>query len=91
MINVTYCPAFMTILLRGIPGLWKDRHRLLLTWLIVMQALFPGRRLGRVAQVGTGRDHRVALSTCAQCGLLGCPSAGGVVGTTCVGVLATSW
>jgi len=26
------------------PGIWKDRHRLVLIWLIVMQALFPGRK-----------------------------------------------
>ena len=44
MINVTYLPAVMTILFRGMFGLWKDRHRLRLTWLIVMQALFPGRK-----------------------------------------------
>jgi len=26
------------------PGLWKHRHRLMLCWLMVMQALFPGRK-----------------------------------------------
>jgi hypothetical protein len=32
------------ILFRGMPGMWKGRHRLVLCWLIVMQALFPGRK-----------------------------------------------
>jgi Transposase DDE domain len=44
MINVTYLPAFVTHLFRGIPGIWKGQHRLMLIWLIVMQALFPGRQ-----------------------------------------------
>jgi Transposase DDE domain len=26
------------------PGIWKSRHRLILCWLIFMQALFPGRK-----------------------------------------------
>jgi hypothetical protein len=44
MIKVTYLPLFVTRLLRGMPGMWKDRHRLILCWLVVMQALFPGRK-----------------------------------------------
>lgn len=44
MIKVTYLPAFVTHLFRGMPGVWKDQHRLILTGLIVMQALFPGRK-----------------------------------------------
>jgi hypothetical protein len=44
MIAVTYLPLFVTLLFRGMPGLWKHRHRLVLCWLIVMQALFPGRK-----------------------------------------------
>ena len=26
------------------PGIWNSRHRLMLWWLVVMQALFPGRK-----------------------------------------------
>jgi hypothetical protein len=37
-------PLFVTLLFRGMPGMWKHRHRLLLCWLVVMQALFPGRK-----------------------------------------------
>ena len=44
MIAVTYLPLFVTLLLRGRPGLWQPRHRLVRCWLIVMPALFPGRK-----------------------------------------------
>jgi hypothetical protein len=44
MVTVTYLPLFVTLLFRGMPGMWKSRHRLILCWLIVMQALVPGRR-----------------------------------------------
>lgn len=44
MIKVTYLPLFVTLLFRGMPGMWKDRHRLILCWLVVMQALYPGRK-----------------------------------------------
>lgn len=43
MIPVTYLPVFVTSLFREMPGVWKSRHRLLLCWLLTMQALFPGR------------------------------------------------
>jgi hypothetical protein len=44
MMRVTSLPVFITCLFRGMPGVWKHRHQLLLCWLIVMQALFPGRK-----------------------------------------------
>jgi hypothetical protein len=44
MIAVTYLPLCVTILFRGMPGIWKSRHRLLLCWLVFMQALYPGRK-----------------------------------------------
>lgn len=44
MVTVTYLPLFVTLLFRGMPGMWKSCHRLLLCWLVVMQALFPGRK-----------------------------------------------
>ena len=81
MIAVTYLPLFITILLRGMPGLWQHRHRLVLCWLIVMQALFPGRKTWKSSPVGRrARSPVWRLSSRAQGGLLGCPSAGGVVG-----------
>jgi len=44
MVTVTYLPLFVTLLFRGMPGMWKSRHRLILGWLVVMPALFPGRK-----------------------------------------------
>jgi hypothetical protein len=44
MITVTYLPLFVTILFRGMPGIWKSRHRLILCWLVFMQALYPGQK-----------------------------------------------
>jgi hypothetical protein len=44
MITGTYLPLFVTLLFRGMPGVWKSRHRLLLCWLVFMQALYPGRK-----------------------------------------------
>jgi hypothetical protein len=44
MITVTYLPLFVTILFRGMPGIWKSRHRLILGWLVCMQALYPGQK-----------------------------------------------
>jgi hypothetical protein len=42
MIKLTYLPLFITTIFRGMPGVWKSQHRLLLCWLIVMQAVYPG-------------------------------------------------
>jgi Transposase DDE domain len=44
MITVTYLPLFVTLLFRGMPGIWKSRHRFILCWLVFMQALYPGRK-----------------------------------------------
>jgi Transposase DDE domain len=44
MITGTYLPLFVTILFRGMPGIWKSRHRLILCWLVCMQALYPGQK-----------------------------------------------
>ena len=44
MIAITYVPFFVTLLFRRMPGIWKSRHRLLLCWLVFMQALYPGRK-----------------------------------------------
>jgi hypothetical protein len=44
MIAVTSLPLFMTSLFRGMPGVWQHRPRLVRCWLLVRQALFPGRK-----------------------------------------------
>jgi hypothetical protein len=69
MIPVTYLPVFVTSLFRGMPGVWKSRHGLLLCWLIVMHALFPGRKtlaeLARwtPAEITSWRWRRVLKAT----------------------------
>jgi hypothetical protein len=65
LVTVTYVPRFVTLLFRGMPGMWTGRHRLILGWLIVMQALLPGRKtleeLARwtPASITVGRVRRV--------------------------------
>jgi hypothetical protein len=65
MVAVTYLPLCVTILFRGMPGIWKGRHRLMLCWLVFMQALCPGHKtleeLARwtPAQVTAWRFRRV--------------------------------
>ncbi len=44
MIILTYLPAFITIVFRDMPGVWKNQHRLMLCWVVIMQALYPGRK-----------------------------------------------
>ena len=44
MIAFTYLPGFVTMVLRGMPLVWRGRHRLILCWLIFMQAVSPGRK-----------------------------------------------
>lgn len=44
MIKLTYIPLFVKILFKGMPGIWKDRHLLLLYWFVFLQALVPGRK-----------------------------------------------
>jgi hypothetical protein len=44
MLMLIYLPAFITTVFRSMPGVWKSQHRLLLCWLIVMQAVYPGRK-----------------------------------------------
>jgi hypothetical protein len=40
----TYLPGFVTLVFRGMPTVWRGRHRLLFCWLVFMQAVHPGRR-----------------------------------------------
>jgi len=42
-IAFTYLPGFVTVVFRGMPIVWRGRHRLLLCWLIFIQAVHPGR------------------------------------------------
>jgi hypothetical protein len=42
MIAFTYLPGFVALVFRGIPLVWRGRHRLVLCWLVFMQAVSPG-------------------------------------------------
>ena len=44
MIAFTYLPSFVTMVFRGMPNVWRGRHRLILCWLVFMQAVHPGRK-----------------------------------------------
>ena len=39
----TYLPGFVTLVFRGMPTVWRGRHRLILCWLVCMHAVHPGR------------------------------------------------
>ena len=44
MIAFTDLPSFVTVVWRGMPNVWRGRHRLLRCWLIFLQAIAPGRK-----------------------------------------------
>src|SRR5687768_3841905 len=82
MIKVTSLPIFVTHLFRGMPGVWKAQHRLMLSWLIVMQALFPGRKT--VAELARWTPIEMTEWRCRRLlsNLLGCSSAHRLVGSS---------
>ena len=43
MMAFTYLPGFVTVVFRGLPTVWRGRHRLIFCWLVFMQAVHPGR------------------------------------------------
>jgi len=43
LIAFTYLPGFVTLVFRGMPTVWRGRHRLIFCWLIFMQAVHPGQ------------------------------------------------
>ena len=44
LIACTSLPGFVTLVFRGMPTVWRGRHRLIFCWLIFMQAVSPGRK-----------------------------------------------
>lgn len=44
LIACTYLPGFVTLVFRGMPTVWRGRHRLIFCWLIFLQAVHPGRK-----------------------------------------------
>src|SRR4030095_14134290 len=43
LIACTSLPGFVTMVFRGMPTVWRGRPRLILRWLLFMQAVSPGR------------------------------------------------
>jgi len=43
LIAFTSLPGFVTLVFRGMPTVWRGRHRLLFCWLVFLQAVHPGR------------------------------------------------
>jgi hypothetical protein len=39
LIAFTYLPGLVTMVFRGMPTVWRGRHRLIFFWLIFMQAI----------------------------------------------------
>ena len=80
MLILTYLPAFITTVLQGIPGIWKGQHRLIRCWLIVMQAIYPGRKtLHELARWSPGQitEWRFRrLLKASYCGRFTCSSNG---------------
>jgi hypothetical protein len=44
MMAFTYLPSFVTVVFRGMPTVWRGRHRFIFCWLIFIQAVHPGRK-----------------------------------------------
>ena len=44
LVAFTYLPVFVTMVFRGMPTVWRGRHRLIFCWLIFLQAVSPGRK-----------------------------------------------
>jgi len=44
MIFLTHLPFFVAIIFRGMPGVWKNRHKLIFCWFVYTQALTPNKK-----------------------------------------------
>ncbi len=44
MIKISCLPILVRSIFRGLPGIWKGRHLLLLYWFVFMQAIVPGKK-----------------------------------------------
>jgi hypothetical protein len=64
MIALTYLSDFMGLVFRGMPNVWRGRHRLLLCWLIFMHAVSPGRKTLDLSSANPG----VFFSFSMRCG-----------------------
>jgi len=44
MIFLTHLPFFVAMIFRGMPGVWKNRHKLIFCWFVYTQALTPNKK-----------------------------------------------
>ena len=44
LLAFTSLPGFVTRICRGLPTVWRGRHRFIFCWLIFIQAVHPGRK-----------------------------------------------
>jgi hypothetical protein len=44
MIAFTSLPGFVTMVVCGMPTVWRGRHRLIFCWLIFTHTISPGRK-----------------------------------------------
>lgn len=44
MIKLTRIPLFVKVLFEGMPVMWKSRHMLIFCWLVLLHAVFPGKK-----------------------------------------------
>ena len=66
MMAFTYLPGFVTGVLRGLPTMWRGRHRLIFCWLVFIQAVRRPTHFGRDGPVDARHHHGVALDACSK-------------------------
>src|SRR6516165_2024302 len=80
LIAFTYLPGFVTMVFRGMPTVWRGRHRLIFCWLIFIQAVHPGRKtLEEMAKLRISRQRLVRDGPALLPGLLPPPAAPGAL------------
>jgi hypothetical protein len=50
--GITFLPTFVSVLFRGMPGVFRHRHQVVFCWLVIMQMILSGQRtLTRLSQL----------------------------------------
>ena len=65
LIAFTSLPGFVTLVFRGMPTVWRGRHRLIFCWLIFMKPSLPGARPWKNSP--GGRQPPLPLGALAAC------------------------
>src|SRR5262245_3933620 len=91
LIAFTYLPGFVTIVFRGMPTVWRGRHRLIFCWLIFMQAVSPGQKtLEEMARWTPATITAWRFGRLLKAAYLECTSARQLVGARSLDDLATT-